>query len=58
MSDEGIAFNFGLLVGAAVSAVLMFFAATSDWRNDLIGRGLAQYCPDDGAFAYVGECGE
>jgi hypothetical protein len=55
MSDFPIYFActvLAFMVGCAVGAV----DRESIWNQELINRGLAQYCPDDGAFAFKGEC--
>lgn len=30
--------------------------ATNIMRTEAISRGYAMYCPDDGEFAWIGEC--
>ena len=35
------------------------YAATKEWyRTDAIERGYGLYCPENGDFAWKGECGE
>jgi hypothetical protein len=52
--DYWIGFCVGLFSG-----VYLGFACTSwNWQSDLINRGLAQYCPDTGEWAFKGECEE
>lgn len=46
----------GILIGFLIGAALTAFLFTETSRQDLIDRGYAQYCPDDGHFAWVGEC--
>jgi hypothetical protein len=43
-----LAFLVGVLMASVVSS--------SVWRNNLLQRGVAIYCPLDGRFAFVGEC--
>lgn len=47
-----VAFAIGFLVGGVVAVSL----TTSEFERDTIQRGLAQYCPTDGAWAWKGEC--
>ncbi len=54
--DEGGAFFVGCIVGAVVATIFTAGILTQDWHVDLINRGYAIYCPDDGEFAYKGEC--
>ncbi len=43
---------FGFVAGG-----LLAFAHTSwSFKSDLINRGMAQYCPDTGEWAFKGEC--
>ena len=44
---------FGLLL-----AVGSWGVTTNLWKADTVERGLAMYCPDDGQWAWNGECGE
>jgi hypothetical protein len=46
---------FGFWLGLIIAFV---FWANDGWsiRPDLISRGLAEYCPTDGDFAFKGEC--
>jgi len=43
-----LSFGFGCGVGSAHS--------DEWWKRDAIRRGNAIYCPDDGEFAFIGEC--
>ncbi len=53
MSELFLVFCFGMAV------VLASWGVTNTiWRADTVQRGLAIYCPDDGQWAWVGECGE
>jgi hypothetical protein len=42
---------FGLLL-----AVASWGVTHSLWKADTVERGLAMYCPDDGRWAWNGEC--
>lgn len=50
----------GAVFGLAFGLVTMLFAGVSvsdsNWHRELIERGLAQYCPVDGEWAWKGEC--
>ena len=58
MSDEGwlvfialAAFGLGLVVGLGGMA-----SNSAAWRADMVTRGYAMHCPDDGRWAWIGEC--
>ena len=44
----------GVLIGLTVGSVV----ADRQWHSDMIARGLAGYCQQNGEFAFNGECGE
>jgi hypothetical protein len=44
----GAAFFLGFFFGGLVMV--------ESWQSDLINRGMAQYCPDTGEWAFKGEC--
>lgn len=44
------------LSGAMVGKYFQWEHTNAKWQSDLIERNLAVYCPDDGAFAFKGEC--
>lgn len=43
-----IAFGGGLFIGSTLQSNMD--------QKEVISRGYAIYCPDDGKFAWVGEC--
>lgn len=48
---------FGFCFGALVT--VMAWGITNDvWKNEALERGLALYCPNDGQWAWNGECGK
>ena len=47
----------GLWLGLMV-AIISWGVTDSLWKIDAIERGLAMYCPDDGRWAWNGECGK
>ena len=51
-------FFAGVLVGFVVGAALIGSTFNISYRADMIDRGLAGYCADNGRFAFNGECGE
>lgn len=53
MVEAWIGFWFGVMV-----AVLAWGVTNTGWKHDTVQRGLATYCPTDGQWAWVGECGE
>lgn len=44
------------VVGLVLGLALGMTGISSEWRADTIERGLAQYCPLTGEWAWVGEC--
>ena len=51
---------YGFLTGVILGLFLTFWLGLLDerwaWQRDTIERGLAQYCPDNGRWAWKGEC--
>ena len=47
----------GLWLGLTV-AVAAWGVTNNLWKQDTVERGLAIYCPTDGQWAWVGECGK
>lgn len=47
-----ISLALGIMSGIFVASTIVRFA----WEGEAIGRGLALYCPQDGHWAWVGEC--
>lgn len=45
----------GLWLGILV-AVASWEVTNNLWKEDTVERGLAMYCPDDGKWAWNGEC--
>lgn len=43
-----VAFMMGFVMG--------FYTREAGYESELVERGLAIYCPHDGAFAFKGEC--
>ena len=57
MSDTGILGVLSVMLAAVV--MLMTNVATEQhWKADTVERGLAMYCPDNGQWAWNGECGK
>ena len=60
MEEFGAGFWIGLILGfAAIVLSLGWIVAgvtNRDWQFDTIERGLALHCPDNGAWAWKGEC--
>lgn len=50
-----VAAYFGFVFGFGLAALLLT-ADRNGWRAEAIERGYAQYCPDDGQWAWKGEC--
>lgn len=45
----------GLWLGALI-AVISWGVTDTNWRQETVNRGLALYCPNDGEWAWKGEC--
>lgn len=59
MSDELtlVAVLVSFFFGASLGAAIVSSVAHVSWRNDAIEHGFGLYCPNDGRFAWKGECG-
>ena len=61
---KGVRVMDEFLIGVMIVMLLLLggFGATvivnSEWRDETVKRGLAQYCPDTGEWAWKGECNE
>jgi len=51
-------FIFGILLGLITAAVYGYSEADFYWREQATERGLGQYCPNNGEWAWKGECDE
>ena len=58
MDGDAVAAFAGMVVAMVVAGAIVYHASRSAWQNDLIARGLAIYCPENGDFAFKGECKE
>lgn len=58
MSDIERGFSVGVLGGFVFGAILSVGIVTHHWKDEAIERGYGLHCPDDGKFAWVGECEE
>lgn len=47
---------FGLICGLIAGMFIGAGIISSEWKAGAIERGLAQYCPLTGEWAWVGEC--
>ena len=47
-----------VVVGFILGVLICDYIIKANYRTDAIERGYALYCPDDGKFAWVGECDE
>jgi hypothetical protein len=52
--NEFITLVVGLLGGLFLGVVLLFTGGES--HKTIIDKGYGLYCPDTGAFAFIGEC--
>jgi hypothetical protein len=50
--------SIGWLIGFWMAIMLGVFLATPNniWQKEAVGRGYALYCPNNGNFAWKGEC--
>jgi hypothetical protein len=53
-----VGFIMGLLFGLFSTGILAIIIAENSWREKIVERGLAQYCPMTGDWAWIGECDE
>ena len=53
MTDALVGLGLGLMV-----AVISWGVTNSIWKSETVNRGFAAYCPDDGQWAWNGECDE
>jgi hypothetical protein len=57
MENGGFTF-FAICLASFISMLLGGFIMSSQWRGEMIERGLGLYCPTDGTFAFTGECSQ
>jgi len=55
-NDSAVGFVIGMLIGAIVSGFFVGGITKHEWEASTISRGYAIYCPNDGYFAFKGEC--
>ncbi len=53
--DNGISI-IGLVAWTIMMMIIAGFISSSIWKDDLVQRGLALYCPNTGKFAFNDEC--
>jgi hypothetical protein len=53
MTELFLGVCFGVLI-----TVMAWGVTNNLWKADTVERGLAMYCPDDGQWAWNGECGK
>lgn len=53
MTELFLGICFGVLI-----TVVAWGVTNTIWKLDTVDRGLALYCPNDGQWAWVGECGK
>lgn len=56
MSDIVSAIMFGVLIGLVIGGSVASSISVNEWRKDTVARGLAIYCPQNGQWAWIGEC--
>lgn len=47
---------YALMIGFLAGFFLGTVIVTDTYRPEAVSRGFALYCPDDGVFAWKGEC--
>ena len=61
---EAISAMFWIGAAAVIGCIILMayivwtWATEPDWQREAISRGLATYCPDNGEFAWIGECAQ
>lgn len=73
MKMDGSAFNglgsalvllfwtaFAGVIGCVILVVyvITMWVTEPDWQREAISRGFASYCPENGEFAWKGECSQ
>ena len=56
MANFSYAIIAGFVIGCLMGLWVMTDAANSMWRSEAIERGYGLYCPNNGQWAWVGEC--
>jgi capsular polysaccharide biosynthesis protein len=57
MDDSSASFLAGIVIGLGI-AIFSNMLQHNVWRTDTVNRGLAIYCPNNGEWAWKGECDE
>ena len=55
---DGVLLIFGLLGGLGFGLAIGASIEGGTYEAQAVERGYAQYCPADGAWEWVGECGK
>lgn len=50
-------FIIGLFVGVCFMGGFAWLSERN-WHHETVARGLAIYCPENGQWSWIGECGE
>ena len=58
LSDGFAIFLFGVALGISTTYWIGVSGSDRSWRKETIERGLGQYCPHNGKWAWKGECDE
>jgi len=58
LSDGFAIFLFGAALGISTTYWIGVSGSDRSWRKETIERGLGQYCPNNGEWAWKGECDE
>ncbi len=53
-----LGFAAGVMAGIFAGLFIFTGLTNDEWQDRLINRGMAQYCPDTGEWAFKGECEE
>lgn len=59
MDNFGAGFFLGAVFMFVIAGIAMLGVtrdANTRWHNEIISRGYAQYCPNNGEWAWKGEC--
>lgn len=54
--DDTLAVITFLAIVAAILIIPAMVIMDNQWKMDTVNRGLALYCPNDGQWAWKGEC--
>lgn len=58
MNDEIQSLIIGIIIGILIGSLITDTFTNHSWKQEILNRGLAAYCPLDGKWAWKGECAQ